>query len=219
MREGAGGRGHRRGPSSVAPCLPDPAPATPAGRGTPGGAAPHRNRPSLLYTRQGRSARGRSPGALPTCPLSHQPAGRGAQGSPALSPPPQERPSSARQPQLSSARRDTATPLATGHVPRGAPPISAARTRLPERLETFSLLSTPPGSGSSRSSATGPSPRSDEPRWARYRPAFATALVFYRRVFPPNILKGEKLCNDVLFSFIPKASSERASSEMVSATI
>lgn len=166
MREEAGGRGHRRGPSSVAPCLPDPAPATPAGRGTPGGAAPHRNRPSLLYTRQGRSARGRSPGALPTCPLSHQPAGRGAQGSPALSPPPQERPSSARQPQLSSARCDTATPLATGHVPRGAPPMSATRTRLPERLETFSLLSTPPGSGSSRSSATGPSPRlagSDDP--------------------------------------------------------
>lgn len=181
MREGAGGRGHRRGPSSVPPCLPDPAPAIPAGRGTPGGAAPHRNRPSLLYTRQGRSARGRSPGALPACLPALPPAsppGGGRRAAP-LSHRRCRRRRRLRNRRAPRASHSSPQPGATrpphwlsvtcrGGLRQSAPPERACRI-----VWKLSLLSPPPGSGSSRSSATGHGPRPRPP--ARDDPSSAHA--------------------------------------------
>lgn len=159
------GPADRQGPSSISPCLPDPAPVTTAGRGTPGGTAPHRNRPSLPYTRQGRSARGGSPGAPPALP----PACRAAQGSPDLSPPPPHRP-------RSSAPAAAALPSPARHGrPIGCRSRAAGGSANQRRQDAPAgrfgnfryfqkALGGGGGPGSARPSATGPVPPPRPPK-------------------------------------------------------
>lgn len=173
LKEGCGkarGAANRQAPSSVSPCLPDPAPVTAAGRGTPGGAVPHRDRPSLLYSRRGRSAAGGIPERCPAAP-----------GGPSLSPL-RDRGAPRRQPPR-SARTDTAAPLAAGHVPRGPPPISAARTRLLEGLESFVTFKRRLGAAAGAGSGDGPGQAPDSataPKAGGDDPSSATCSVHAR---------------------------------------